>query len=298
MGFIRKNYLNLLFSIGIIFNFYLFFSIKNTEFEFKNSYSQGECIPVFEKNSSQNNFSYPVTPTIVNQMFPCEKGDKGDRGDHGEKGKPGHNGRDGIDGAAGPRGEKGDEGDKGDKGDTGDTGATGPIGPSGPTGSIGPIGPSGPAGTTQLTYGSFYDTTNQTNPVANVVRTVNYNSTAESDGVSILDGTKIKISKTGVYNIQFSIQVYKDDAGSDTIDFWFVKNGNNIPDTNTRLTLVDRNFYSVAAWNYVTSANAGDELELKWFSADTSASLLTFGPFSSPSRPRIPSVILTVTQIK
>ncbi|NBO17446.1 MAG: hypothetical protein EBV07_00955 [Proteobacteria bacterium] len=60
--------------------------------------------------------------------------------------------------------------------------------------------------------------------------------------------------------------------------------------------MFDRYFYSVAAWNYVVSANAGDEFQLYWSSPDTNASLLTLGPFTSSTRPRIPSVIMTVTQ--
>jgi hypothetical protein len=297
MDFVRKNYLNIIFLVGILINLYIFLSLNNIQ---KTEDSQSlknhitsDCITT-ENNFEKEQFS-SSSPNVVKEFFPCERSLRGEKGERGERGGSGNDGLDGLAGLKGANGEKGEKGDRGEKGDDGDTG---PIGPSGPTGAIGPIGPSGPSGTTQLTYGSFYDTTIQSNPVANVVRTVKYNSVSESDGVSIEDGYKIKISKTGVYNIQFSIQVYKDDTGSDTIDFWFAKNDNNLPDTNTRLTLVDRYFYSVAAWNFVTSANAGDEFELRWASADTSASLYTSGPFTTPTRPRIPSVIMTVTQIK
>jgi len=58
-------------------------------------------------------------------------------------------------------------------------------GPRGERGPTGPIGPSGPSGTTNLTYGSFFDTTTQTNATPNIARGVKYNSTAESDGISI-----------------------------------------------------------------------------------------------------------------
>lgn len=210
----------------------------------------------------------------------------GASGSSGEKGRDGEKGRAGDDGPIGPSGPQGEKGDRGEKGDKGDTGVTGPIGPSGPSGVLG------------LTYGSFYDTTTQTNPTGDVARKIFINTTSESDGVNISDGSKISISKTGVYNIQFSVQVFKTDAGTDYADFWLSKNNLSIPDTNTRFSLIDKDFYSVAAWNFVTSANAGDYFELNWSSADTSMSLRTLGPFTSPSRPRIPSVILTVVQVK
>jgi hypothetical protein len=232
---------------------------------------------------------------IVNQVYPCilgPRGERGKEGDEGSSGDKGDKGDKGDQGDIGPQGLKGDTGEKGDKGDTGEKGDDGERGPTGP------IGPSGPSGTTNLAYGSFFDTTTQTNATPNIARGVKYNSTAESNGVSINDGSIIKISKTGVYNFQFSIQIYKSDGGTDTIDFWLVKNNSNVPDTNTRLTMFDRYFYSVAAWNYVVSANAGDEFQLYWSSPDNNASLLTLGPFTSPTRPRIPSVIMTVTQIR
>jgi len=208
-------------------------------------------------------------------------GPQGPKGDIGEKGETGPQGPIGITGATGPQGPKGDTGEKGS---TGNTGLTGPVGPS------------GPSGTLSLGYGSFYDTSFQSNPVADVIRTVRYNSTDISNGVSIVDGTKIKVTNTGIYNIQFSIQVYKTDGGADTVDFWLSKNNNSVSDTNTRVTLFNVDHYTISAWNYVVSANAGDEYELKWSSADTSLSLYTSGPFTNPTRPRIPSVILTVVQ--
>jgi len=248
------------------------------------------------------------------QGIPGIAGIQGLMGIPGIPGIPGIMGLTGLTGAIGPQGPKGDIGEKGETGETGATGPQGPIGitgatgPQGPkgdtgekgntgnTGLTGPVGPSGPSGTLSLGYGSFYDTSFQSNPVANVIRTVRYNSTDISNGVSIVDGTKIKVTNTGIYNIQFSIQVYKTDGGADSVDFWLSKNNNSVSDTNTRVTLFNSNQYTISAWNYVVSANAGDEYELKWSSADTNLSLYTSGPFTNPTRPRIPSVILTVVQ--
>jgi len=286
-------FLTLIFSLFL--NAFIYLSLQSNSSDIQkvsdNLSKLPECIPVPANELKFESITVPTT-TIIQQVYPCLQGQSGSRGEKGEKGSKGDTGTIGLTGLSGPQGPQGEKGDRGEKGEKGEKGDSGATGPSGPSGSI------GPSGVVSLTYGSFYDTTNQTNPIANAARTVRYNTTSESDGVSIINGDTIKISKTGVYNFQFSIQVYKDDTGLDSIDFWFVKNNNNIDDSNTRLTLVDRFYYSVAAWNYVTSANAGDEFQLRWSSTDTAALLYTSGPFSSPARPRIPSVIMTVTQIK
>ena len=208
-------------------------------------------------------------------------------GPTGPAGPAGTTGSSGISGKQGLKGDKGDTGATGAKGDKGDTGATGAKGDKGDTGSP-----------NDLTYGSFYDTTTQNNTDNTKTRPVTYNSTLEADGVSIVDGSKITVSKTGVYNIQFSVMVIKTDSNVDTVDIWLAKNGNTLPDTNTRLTLISANDHKVAAWNFVLSLNAGENVELYWYSADPDISFVTTGPFINPPRPRIPSVILTVQQVK
>jgi hypothetical protein len=55
--------------------------------------------------------------------------------------------------------------------------------------------------------------------------------------------------------------------------------------------------YEVAAWNFLVQANAGDYYELYWSSADTTAQIHAASAGTSPTRPAIPSVILSVTQV-
>lgn len=143
--------------------------------------------------------------------------------------------------------------------------------------------------------GSFYDTTIQTN-VANT-NVMTFNTTDIADGVQIENGSHIKILHTGNYDIQFSAQVDKTDSGDDAIDIWLMKNGNNIANSSTRLHVVGNNAKAVAAWNWVFSVVAGDYYQIAWYSADSAIRLYAEGPQSNPTRPGIPSVILTVAQV-
>ena len=178
-------------------------------------------------------------------------------------------------------------------------GAQGPTGPQGVTGPLGNQGIQGPTGTGGVIalYGSFYDTTTQTNAGATATNLMQYNTTDISNGVSIVSNTQITISSVGIYNIQFSAQVEKTDSGSDEIEIWLRKNGQNVADTSTTLELVGNNTELVAAWNWLVSANSGDYYEIAWHSIDTNMRILARGTQSNPDRPAIPSIILTVSQI-
>ena len=144
-------------------------------------------------------------------------------------------------------------------------------------------------------YAAFHDTSTHTNQTPQV-RAFTYNNVTESDGIT-LNGSQIVVDRDGVYNFQFSVVVTKADGGKDSVDMWFAKNGQDIPDSNTRATLNGNGEVQVLAWNFVTSLDAGDHIELKWYSPDTALSFPTTGPFTNPIRPRVPSIIATITQI-
>ena len=146
-------------------------------------------------------------------------------------------------------------------------------------------------------YGSFYDTTNQTNAGATAANAITYNSTDLSYGISITSNSRISIANQGIYNIQFSSQIAKTDSGRDFVDVWLSKNGTPVPDTNTLLYLDGNDAKIVAAWNFVVGASAGDYFQLYWSSLDTDVLLLYRGATTDPIRPAVPSVILTVTWV-
>jgi hypothetical protein len=146
-------------------------------------------------------------------------------------------------------------------------------------------------------YGTFYDTTTQTNPVANAENLMQFDSVAEGFGITI-EGTpltRIKVSKGGVYNFQFSAQLDHSGGGAVSFYIWFKVNGTALPYTATKVVVDGPNAETVAAWNYLVTMNAGDYFELAWSADDTSAVVLAAAA-SSPV-PAIPSVILTATYV-
>jgi hypothetical protein len=129
---------------------------------------------------------------------------------------------------------------------------------------------------------------------------MSFNSTDITNGVSISGSaspfnTYIKTENAGVYDIQFSAQVDKTDGGTDDIVIWLRKNGIDLTDTATTLTLPTNNSKVVAAWNWFVSSATGDYYQIIWRSADTDLRLLA-EPISI-DHPGIPSVILTVNRV-
>jgi len=147
-------------------------------------------------------------------------------------------------------------------------------------------------------YGSFYDTTTQTNPSGNgYYNIMRLNSTAESRGVSVVSGGLIQVANSGVYNIQFSAQIDKTDAGNDDAEIWIAKNGQNVPWSTTQLTLDKNNARYVAAWNWVLTIDTKEHVEIRWHSLDVDMRLYATGVAVSPDRPGVPSVIATVNRV-
>jgi hypothetical protein len=152
-------------------------------------------------------------------------------------------------------------------------------------------------------YGQFSSTETQSGS-ADTAYAMKFNTTDFASGVSMVSNgsglTRITVANTGIYNLQFSAQL--GNTANSTIDFdiWFAYTGSNIANSNTQLTIsktpgsVGR---LVAAWNFMTPITAGDYLEIIWSCTAGTGQLQAVGTQTVPTRPAIPSVIATLTQI-
>jgi hypothetical protein len=151
-------------------------------------------------------------------------------------------------------------------------------------------------------WGAFSDTSNQLINNAGTAFPVKLNTTDGSNGVSVqndLSGnkTRITVANAGVYNIQFSLQLDKTDGNDDLVNIWLSKDGTNVPNSNTQVTVLGNGGKMVAAWNLVLQLTAGQYVQLMCQSPDTHMRIIGSGEQTSPNRPAVPSAILTVTQV-
>jgi hypothetical protein len=144
-------------------------------------------------------------------------------------------------------------------------------------------------------YGSFYDTTTQTAAAANTAYAMTLNTTAESNQISVISGSRITFKNRGTYNVQFSVQVDQSTVLNHFIFIWLRRNGTDVPNSAGKVSIRGQQSELVPAWNFVVSVLGGDYVQIMWAVSDTSVSLV-----AEPATafcPAIPSVIVTATSI-
>ena len=81
---------------------------------------------------------------------------------------------------------------------------------------------------------------------------------------------------------------------------WFVKNGTAVPASNTIFELNKQpSTFGAAAGtiNYFINLNSGSNVQLMWIANNSNGLLFASGSVTSPAKPSIPSVIMTVNQV-
>jgi hypothetical protein len=148
-------------------------------------------------------------------------------------------------------------------------------------------------GNRQFNVGAFQSNVTQSGS-ANVSQSMNFETTDISSGVSIASNSRITLANSGTYNIQFSAQTQAT-GGADNLYIWLKKNGINVTASAGNVEIIN-NQEVIAAWNYLVNAAAGDYFELAWQAGNVGTILLA--ETASGNIPSIPSVILTVTQVR
>lgn len=143
-------------------------------------------------------------------------------------------------------------------------------------------------------YGSFFDTTTQNPASINTAYPITLNSTDLSSGVYIGSPTsRIYVTKAGVYNFQFSLQLISGTAAAKLVYVWARINGIDQDNSATKVTIQGSSAAVVAAWNFVYKLAAGDYFELVYSANSTNVQI--YAETATSPVPAIPSVILTVT---
>jgi hypothetical protein len=123
------------------------------------------------------------------------------------------------------------------------------------------------------------------------------------DNATSTGPTRITFSQTGRYNLQFSIQIANNDNAEQDMDVWLRKNGVDVADSNTQITVVKTNGSTpgknIMALNLLLNVTAvNDYYELVYVTTDPDCKPETIAAISSPYvRPRTPAIIVTVVPV-
>ena len=149
-------------------------------------------------------------------------------------------------------------------------------------------------------HGAFQDSTDQTAASTTAAYAVTFNTTDFSNGVTIASNSRITVADAGIWNLQFSIQFKNTSNDGQDVDIWFRKNGTNIDNSNSRFHLSQRKSagdpsHLIAAMNFFVSMDSADYIEIMWRTTSTAVSLEHFSTSTSPTRPAVPSAIVTMS---
>lgn len=141
-------------------------------------------------------------------------------------------------------------------------------------------------------YGTFVTNSSQTIGVNTPTVITNW---IESDTNKMYkDGNKLYVEETGDYFLQFSAMFIKTSANSGTADVWVRKNGVNVEDTNTRVTLAGSSAETVMTVGLILDLDAGDYIQLV-SSASTANTQVHY--HAAGVGPAIPGVIATLNLV-
>lgn len=149
-------------------------------------------------------------------------------------------------------------------------------------------------------YGAFQDSTDQVAANTTTAYAITFDTTDFSNGVTLSNSSRLNVSQSGIYNIQFSIQFTNTTNASQDVDVWFRKNGTNADKSNSRFGFAPRKgagdpFHTIAAINYFLSLNANDYVEIMWRPTDVGVNIEQYPAGTSPTRPAVPSAIVTLS---
>jgi hypothetical protein len=124
---------------------------------------------------------------------------------------------------------------------------------------------------------------------------------AFSNGITVTNNSRIKVPCAGQYLVTFTLQVTNRGNTAAEFEVWAKDTGVNYALSNTRYDIPARK--SSTIWSHVVPTVTGiftvdnpanDYLEIAWWSDSLDVYLEHYAAGTSPTRPAIPSVILTI----
>lgn len=128
---------------------------------------------------------------------------------------------------------------------------------------------------------------------------VTYNQIVLSDGINVENNSRITFAYPGQYLVTVSLQVTNSDNQIKEFELWAKNSGTNYPLSNTRFDVPATKGMAglghlVANVAGIFTVTNGEYLEMAWWSDGANVKLEHYAAGTSPTRPEIPSVILTV----
>ena len=147
-------------------------------------------------------------------------------------------------------------------------------------------------------YGAFSSGVDQTT-TANTATLVTLDTTDFSNEVSIAS-SKITVANSGLYNLQFSVQLENSNNAPQDVYIWLKQNGTDITGSTGVVGMPARKnpgdpFHAIYGWNYFLSMTAGQYIEIYWSTTSADVSIQYYAASGSPTKPATQSVVATMS---
>jgi hypothetical protein len=165
------------------------------------------------------------------------------------------------------------------------------------------IGPNG-AAYLQTPHALLMSDQDQTSAGITSANTLTYNQPVITQGIRVENTDEIWFEQAGQYLVTFTLQVSNRSNAVQEFEVWAAYNGTNYPLSNTRFDIPARKSSDI--WAHVVPAITGiftvadptaEYLTIKWWASSVDVFLEHYPVNTSPDRPEIPSIIMTVNCI-
>lgn len=153
-----------------------------------------------------------------------------------------------------------------------------------------------------LPYGAWQDSTDQVAANTTTAYAVTFDTIDYENGVTLASGSRITAGYSGLYNLQFSIQLSNIDNATQDVDIWFRINGTDIPKSNSSFGLAPRKnatdpYHVIAAMNFFVELAKNDYVQVMWRPSNVLVTIDAKAAQTSPTRPTTPSAIVTMQYV-
>jgi hypothetical protein len=152
---------------------------------------------------------------------------------------------------------------------------------------------------TNIAVGQFESHVDQTATSANVGYVVQMNNAAGfNSGITIASSTNVTVAATGIYSVNASMQFANSDTTNHTSTFWFRKNGTNIPNSASIISVPKAadGGKTLGQVTILDSITVSSYIQLVWSVSNVAVTL----DYSSATAtaPEVPSVIFNMYRVK
>jgi len=154
----------------------------------------------------------------------------------------------------------------------------------------------------EFPYAMLMSDADQTNAGITSENLLTYNQVVLNEGIRVLNNSQIHFAYPGQYLVTFTLQVTNRGNTAAEFEVWAKNSGTNYPLSNTRFDIPQRK--SSGVWSHIVPAitgiftvNRNEYLEIAWWADSTDVYLENYAAGTSPTRPAIPSVILTISWV-